>query len=157
MSDLAPWIGVLAVGGGAVVLFGLVLGGLRAAQNLSFSRDTGLLMLGTLMAVYTVVVVLAGRWDDLTAPLTLAVWGAYHLAERARSSLGRWGFWVLGVLLSVALIVLGLLDDRFDLWLGAMLTAFATVLAWVAWLTARRLLLAAKSETSPPTETGTPA
>jgi hypothetical protein len=155
MSALTPWLAAAAIAAAAFILICVLMAVLKAGRPLAANLSR--LLLITITVVYTVVVVVAQRWTNLSMPLGLALLGAYALAEDARTPRGRWGFWTLGLALSAALIGLQLLDPRLDFWLGLILGAFAVGLAVYAGFIARRLIRLSRPDTSPPTETGTPA
>lgn len=155
MSAFVPWIAASAIAAAAFVLICVLMAVLKAGRPLS--ADTSRLLLITITVIYTAVVVVAQRWTNLSLPLGMAMLGAYGLAQSARTPRGRWGFWSLGLALSAAIIGLQLLDERLDLWLGLIAGAFAALLAVYAGFIARRLIALSRSDTSPPTETGTPA
>ena len=155
MSAIAPWLAAVAIAAAAFVLICVLMAVLKAGRPLS--ANTSRLLLITITAIYTVVLVVAQRWTNLSLPLGLALFGAYALAQDARTPRGRWGFWSLGLALSAAIIGLQCLDPRLDIWLLLIVGAFAALLIVYAGFIARRLIALSRPDTSPPTETGTPA
>lgn len=155
MSGLAPWIAAVAIAGAAFVLLSFLMAVIKAGRPLS--DNTARLLMITIAVIYTVFAVVAQRWSNLTMPLGFAVFGAYALAEAARTPLARWGLWGLGLALSAAMLGLQLVDDRLDPWLGLIIAAFAAMLALYAGYVARRLIALSRTDTPLPTETGTAA